>query len=62
MPLVAKVERHALGLQQSLVLAGQAGVGTGEDAGEVVHRQRIELDLIGKRPCISGIRSDGFDR
>jgi hypothetical protein len=48
--------------QQRLVLAHEAGIGRREDLLEVVDRQRFELDRIGKRPCSSGIRSDGFEK
>ena len=57
-----EVEMHALGGEQRLVLARQAGVGGGQDLLEIGNRQRDNSTRIGKRPCSSGIRSDGFDR
>src|SRR6266702_1559759 len=36
--------------EQSLVLAGEAGVGRREDSLEILHRKRIQLDANGEAP------------
>ena len=42
--VVGEVERHALGLQQRDVLLDQRRLRLGQDAAEVVARQRLQLD------------------
>ena len=44
MPSRREVEMHLLGAEQRLVLAREARVGRGQDALEIVDRQRRELD------------------
>ena len=45
-----KLELHAFGRQQRLVLAREAGVGVGEDVLEIVDRQARELDADREAP------------
>ena len=56
-----EVDIDALGGEQGLVLPRQAGVGRGEES---ARSRRPSSDAsstrIGKRPCNSGIRSDGL--
>ena len=44
MPSSAKVDGHALGAEQRLILLGQAGAGLRQDADEVLLRQRAQFD------------------
>ena len=50
MPSSAEVELHPVGLRQRLVLAGEAGVGAGEDAAKSSTDSDSSLTRIGKRP------------
>ena len=62
MPSEENSSRTPLGIEQRLVLTGQTGVGLGQDALEIGHRQRIEFHRMGNGPAIPGIRSEGLDR
>ena len=44
MPSSVKVDLHALGGEQGAILLGQARLGVGEDADEILLGQRLQLD------------------
>jgi hypothetical protein len=60
-PVVGEGELRALGLDQRLVLREQRVLRLLEDADEVASVRFFSSTRIGKRPCSSGIRSDGLE-
>ena len=60
MPSSAKVDGNPFGAEQRLILLGQAGAGGRQDADEILLRQRLQFDRIGRRPWSSGSRSAGL--
>ncbi len=42
--VIGEAQLHAFGLQQRLILACQTGIGSGENARKIVHRERVQLD------------------
>ena len=60
--VVGERQVDALGRHQRDVLLDQRAARLGEDAHELrLRRARSSSTRIGKRPCSSGIRSDGFE-
>ena len=52
--VIGKLDNDPFGLQQGLVLLGQAGIGLGQDALEIGHRQGIQFDTDGEAPLQFG--------
>ena len=58
--VVAEIERHAFGEEQRLILSHEAGFRLGEDAAEIVTRQRLELDADRQAALQLGQQVGGF--
>ena len=58
-----ELELDPFSFKKSLVLPLQTGIGISEDLDKIICTERLDSSTrIGKRPCNSGIRSEGFAR
>ena len=55
-----EIQGDRLGGQQGLVLFDQRGARLHQDGLEILHRERLQLNRIGKRPCSSGNQVAGL--